>query len=69
MWKDNDWLQLDLPKKASPYGIVDDQLLFSTDVDWETGGETFPADALVSVNLEEWKADPNGAAKTLVWGA
>ncbi len=67
VWKDGDWLQLDLPKKANPYGIVDGQLLFSTDVDWTVGGRTFPADALVSVDLEEWKADPNGAAKTLVW--
>ncbi|MGB3737982.1 MAG: prolyl oligopeptidase family serine peptidase, partial [Pontixanthobacter sp.] len=62
-----DWLPLDLPKKASPYGIIDDQLLFSTDVDWEVDGQTFPADALISVDLEEWKANPNGAAKTLVW--
>ncbi len=67
VWKDNDWLALDLPKKANPYSIIDGQLLFSTDVDWDTDGQTFPADALVSVDLEEWKADPNGASKTLVW--
>jgi prolyl oligopeptidase len=67
VWKDGEWLELDIPKKASPYGIVDGQLLFSTDVEWETGGDTFPADSLIAVDLEEWKADPNGAAKTLVW--
>lgn len=65
--KDGEWLRLDMPLKASPYGLIDGQLLFSTDVDWETQGQTFPADALVSVDLEEFKADPNGAAKTLVW--
>jgi prolyl oligopeptidase len=67
VWKDSAWLKLDLPKKAAPYGIVDGQLLFTTDVDWETGGQTFPADALVAVDLAAWKADPNGAKKTLVW--
>ena len=63
----DDWVQLDLPKKASPYGIIDDQLLFSTDVDWDVDGQKFPADALISVDLEDWKSNPNGAAKTLVW--
>ncbi|MEM8725475.1 MAG: prolyl oligopeptidase family serine peptidase, partial [Pseudomonadota bacterium] len=65
--KDGEWVKLDIPKKANPYGIVDGHLLYSTDVDWEVDGQTFPADSLIAVNLEEWKADPNGAAKTLVW--
>ncbi len=64
---DSNWVNLDIPKKASPYGIVDGHLLYSTDVDWEVDGQTFPADSLIAVDLEEWKADPNGAAKTLVW--
>ena len=67
VWKDGQWVDLDLPRKAEPYGLVDGQILFSTDVDWTVGDQTFPADSLVSANLEEWKADPNGAAKTLVW--
>jgi|TARA_R100000049_G_scaffold4928_1_gene12353 prolyl oligopeptidase len=64
---DGEWVKLDLPAKAGPYGIIDGQILFSTDVDWETQGQTFPADSLVSADLEEWKADPNGAKKVLVW--
>jgi prolyl oligopeptidase len=64
---DGDWVELDLPKKANPYGIVDGHLLYSTDVDWTVGDQTFPADSLVAVELEAWKADPNGAPKTLVW--
>ena len=67
VWHEGEWLELDMPKKASLAGIIDGQLLYSTDVDWEVGGQTFPADALVSVDLEEWKRDPNGAKKTLVW--
>ena len=65
--KDGKWLELAIPKKASPSGIVDGHLLFSTDEDWAVEGQTFPADSLIAVNLEEWKKDPNGARKTLVW--
>lgn len=65
--KDGAWLRLDIPTKAAPYGIVDGHLLFSTDVDWQVDGQTFPADSLIAVDLEEWKRDPNGARKTLVW--
>ena len=67
VWKDGEWLQLDVPKKAGLYGVVDGHLLISTDEDWTTGGQTFPADSLIAMDLEAWKADPNGAAKTLVW--
>ena len=56
-----------MPTKASPYGIVDGHMLVSTDVDWTVGGQTFPADSLIAMDLEEWKANPNGAKKTLVW--
>ena len=65
--KDGAWLQLDLPTKAGPYGIIDGQILFSTDVEWKRGDQTFPADSLVSADLEAWKADPNGVPMTLVW--
>lgn len=61
------WVKLDIPKKASPYGIVDGHMLLSTDVDWEVDGQTFLADSLIAVDLEDFKKDPNAAAKTLVW--
>ncbi|MCA0902662.1 prolyl oligopeptidase family serine peptidase [Qipengyuania aquimaris] len=67
IWHEGEWVELDMPKKASIGGIIDGQLTFSTDVDWETQGQVFPADALVAVDLEEFKRDPNGAKKTLVW--
>jgi prolyl oligopeptidase len=62
-----EWVPLDLPKKASPYGIVDGHLLLSTDEDWQTGGQTFAADSLIAVDLDDFRANPNGAPKTLVW--
>jgi len=67
VWHKDDWLKLDMPAMANPYGIVDGQMLFSTDVDWEVGDQLFPADALIAVDLEEWKTNPNGADKRLVW--
>ncbi|QZD90033.1 prolyl oligopeptidase family serine peptidase [Qipengyuania aurantiaca] len=67
VWHNGEWLELDMPKKASIGGIVDGHLTFSTDVDWETQGQVFPADSLIAVDLEEFKRDPNGATKTLVW--
>lgn len=62
-----EWVQLDLPKMAGPYGVVDGHILFSTDVDWTVDGQTFIADSLIAVELEAFRADPNGAKKTLVW--
>ena len=67
IWHEGEWVELDMPKKASIGGIIDGQLTISTDVDWETHGQVFPADALVAVDLEDFKRDPNGAKKTLVW--
>lgn len=67
VWQDGKWVPLDLPKKSAPYGIVDNQILFSTDVEWKVGDVVFPADSIVSADLTEWKADPNKAKKTLVW--
>ncbi|MEA1617820.1 prolyl oligopeptidase family serine peptidase [Erythrobacter sp. T5W1-R] len=64
---DGKWTLLDLPKKASPYGIMDGHLLLSTDEDWTVDGQTFVADSLIAVNLAEFRANPNGAKKTLVW--
>jgi prolyl oligopeptidase len=64
---DGKWTQLDLPKKASPYGIMDGHLLLSTDEDWTVDGQTFVADSLIAVELEAFRANPNGAKKTLVW--
>ncbi|MAM38616.1 MAG: S9 family peptidase [Erythrobacter sp.] len=65
--QDGEWVRLDMPEKSSLGGIIDGQMLFSTDVDWTVGDQTFPADSLISADLQEFLADPNGATKTLVW--
>ncbi len=63
----DEWVGLNLPSKAGLYGIVDGHVLISTDEVWNTGSQVFPADAIIAVELEAFKRDPNGAAKTLVW--
>lgn len=63
----DEWVGLNLPSKAGLYGIVDGHVLISTDEAWNTGSQVFPADAIIAVELEAFKRDPNGAAKTLVW--
>lgn len=63
----DEWVGLNLPRKAGLYGIVDGHVLISTDEAWNTGSQVFPADAIIAVELEAFKRDPNGAAKTLVW--
>ncbi|WP_265530394.1 prolyl oligopeptidase family serine peptidase [Sphingomicrobium marinum] len=64
---DGNWVKLDIPTKANPAGIVDGQMLLSLDVPWESGGVTYPADALLSTDLEAFKANPNGVTWEPVW--
>lgn len=67
LWHAGEWTKLDMPLKSSLNGIVDGRILFSTDVEWKTDGQVFPADSIVSADLAAFKADPNAAPKTLVW--
>ena len=61
-------LVLDVPRKASPAGIVDGRVLMVLREPWEAApGLSFATDSLVSWDLDEWKADPNGARPSLVW--
>ena len=60
-------VKLNLPPKANPAGIVDGRLLVHSDEAWESHGTRFPADAIVSYDLNEWKRDPNAARPSLVW--
>jgi prolyl oligopeptidase len=65
--QDGEWVKLDLPKRSGILGIVEDQVLVSIDEEWAVDGTTFAPDSLIAMDLEAWKANPNGAAKTLVW--
>jgi prolyl oligopeptidase len=50
--------KLDLPLKAGVQAMVDDRLVIKLEQDWTTGGQTFAAGALVSVDVPALKADP-----------
>ncbi|WP_234024867.1 prolyl oligopeptidase family serine peptidase [Tsuneonella amylolytica] len=67
VWSGGEWLKLDMPKKSGFGGIIDGQLLFSISEPWTIGGTTYPTDSILSADLAAFKADPNGAPKTLVW--
>ena len=65
--KDGEWMRIDIPAMASPAGIFKGRMLLSLREEWETGGRTYPAGALLSTDLEAFKADPNDVAWSPVW--
>ncbi|HYD37733.1 MAG TPA: prolyl oligopeptidase family serine peptidase [Allosphingosinicella sp.] len=61
-------VKLDLPRKASPAGIVDGRLLLTLREDWTAApGRSFKSGSLLSYDLAEWKRDPNRALPSLVF--
>jgi prolyl oligopeptidase len=60
-------IKLPLPGKASLQAFVSGQMVFSLEEEWSRGGATFPSGALVSLDLDAFKADPGGAQATLVY--
>ena len=67
VWHNGEWLKLDMPMKASFGGIVDGRILFSTNEEWRIGDTVYAPDSILSADLAEFKANPDKAAKTLVW--
>jgi prolyl oligopeptidase len=60
-------IRLPLPGKASLQAFVSGQLVFTLEEAWQRGGKTYPAGALVSLDLDAFKADPEGAAPVLIF--
>lgn len=61
-------VRLNLPRKSAPAGLIDGRVLVALDEAWEAApGVRFPADAVISYDLAEWKRDPNAARPSLVW--
>ncbi|HKR24376.1 MAG TPA: prolyl oligopeptidase family serine peptidase, partial [Allosphingosinicella sp.] len=58
---------LPIPRRAAVAGIVDGRVLVTLDEAWETGGQRFTADSIVSYDLAEWGRDPVAARPSLVW--
>jgi prolyl oligopeptidase len=60
-------IRLPLPGKASLQAFVSGQLVFTLEEGWRHGGKTYPAGALVSLDLDAFKSDPGGAASVLIY--
>ena len=60
-------VKLPLPGKASLQAFVSGQMVFSLEEDWSRGGTTFSTGALVSLDLDAFKTDPDGARATLIY--
>jgi prolyl oligopeptidase len=47
-------VRLDLPEDAEMRGFFKDRMLVSLRSDWETGGSSYPADALLAIKLDDF---------------
>jgi len=59
--------QLAIPTKARIVELVDGRVIVNLNEAWRVGDESFPAGALVSLDLAAVKADPAHPAPRLVW--
>ncbi len=59
--------KIGVPTKASFHGMIDGRVLIEPKEDWTTGGKTWKAGSLVSVNLADLRADPAHLKPTLVY--
>ena len=54
--RDGNPVKLDIPEDADLKGIFKEHLLFSLRSDWTVGGTTYPQDALLAIDLEDFLA-------------
>lgn len=54
--RDNKNVKLEIPEDARLRGIFKKQMLVSLRTDWNVGGKTYPADALLAIDLEKFLA-------------
>ena len=47
-------VKLDVPEDAQMRGVFKDHMLISLRSDWETGGRTYPQDALLAIDLDDF---------------
>ena len=54
IWLGDRLVRLDIPEDANLRGVFDDQILLSLRTPWEVGGNTYPADALISIDVDDF---------------
>ena len=52
MFRDGELVKIDIPIDAAPRGMFKNQMLVSLRTDWEVGGTTYPADALLAIDVD-----------------
>ena len=52
MFRDGELVKVDIPIDAAPRGMFKNQMLVSLRTDWEVGGTTYPADALLAIDVD-----------------
>jgi len=53
-------VRLDLPEDVNARGVFEDHLLLSLRTPWEVGGTTYPADALIAIDSDDFLAGAKG---------
>lgn len=56
LYREGKLIKLDIPEDASPKGVFKGQMMVSLRSDWEVGGNTYPSDALLTIDLEKFLA-------------
>jgi prolyl oligopeptidase len=51
---DGRMVKLDIPEDAKLYGFFKDRMLLNLRTDWEVGDTTYPADALLAIDLDDF---------------
>ncbi|HYK53998.1 MAG TPA: prolyl oligopeptidase family serine peptidase, partial [Candidatus Eremiobacteraceae bacterium] len=59
--------QLAVPKQINFQGLIDGRIVLTLNEQWATNGKTYPAGALVALDLDAVKADPAHLKPTLIY--
>ena len=54
IWLGDRLVRLDLPDDVNLRGVFEDQMLLSLRSPWEAGGKTYPADALIAIDVDDF---------------
>lgn len=54
MFRDGELVTIDIPVDAQPQGFFRGQMMVSLRTDWTVGGNTYPADALLAIGIDDF---------------
>ena len=64
---DRETLRVPVPLKSQFRGFVAGQMIFTLDETWDWRGTAYPAGALISLDLDTFRADPQGAEPVSIY--